>query len=165
MSTARVDFTRAAAERIANVVRTVERGDRDEAPLRFSRVPDAVGGKLLRVCTFTGSWSINETKTLTFQGVTTTPNTVVSTNQLFTIGDACTSQVAYIGKVKSPQPPGATADWHLLNVQHHETAVVVRVALTTAALEFTRRLTWIPYPGETATLSIPLSTDTACLFP
>jgi hypothetical protein len=131
----------------------------------LDRLPDRSGGTPIRVCTFTGSWNINQVKTVTFQGVTTTPNTVVATNQLFTIGDACTSQVAYIGKVKSTEPSGAVADWHLLNVQHHETSVIVSVTLTTAAMEFTRRLTWIPYPGETATLSIALSTDTACSTP
>lgn len=162
MSTARVDFTRAAAERIANVVRTVERGNRDGEALRFGRVPDAAGGKAIRAVTFTGSWNIDALKVVTFQGITSTPNTVMATNQLFTIGDACTSQVAYIGKVSSSGPVGATASWHLLNVQHHETAVIVSVTLTTAALEFTRKLTWIPYPGETATLSIQLATDTAC---
>jgi hypothetical protein len=81
---------------------------------------------------------------------------------LYTIGDACDEQVAYIGKVSSLEPAGATADWHLLNVQHHETAVFVSVTMTTAAIEFTRILTWIPYPGETATLSLPISTETAC---
>lgn len=153
MSTARVDFTRGAAERIARVVRIVEQGDRDGAPLTFGKV-DPPAGKIFRVCTFTGSWTVNQSKTLTFQNVTTTPNTVAATNQLFTIGDACETQVAYIGKV-------GTA-WHLLNVQHHETAIITTVALTTAALEFTRRLAWVPYPGETAAISIPLSTDTAC---
>jgi hypothetical protein len=131
-------------------------------PTRLQDVPRGSGGTPIRACTFTGSWNINQVKTVTFQGVTTTPNTVVATNQLFTIGDACTSQVAYIGKVKSTEPSGATADWHLLNVQHHETAVMVSVTLTTAALEFTRRLVWTPYPGETSTLSIALSTDTSC---
>jgi hypothetical protein len=106
------------------------------------------------VCTFSGSWGINSSKTLTFENVTTTPNTVSATNRLFTIGDACETQVCYIGRIGP--------DWHLLNVQHHETAVIVNVTLTTAALEFTRRLMWVPYPGETATLSIPLTTDTAC---
>lgn len=161
MSTSRITFTRPAADRIANVVRIVEQGNRDEAPLRFARVPDAVG-KAIRAVTFTGSWTIDALKVVTFQGITSTPNTVMATNQLFTIGDACTSQVAYIGKVLSPGPTAATAAWHLLNVQHHETAVIVSVTLTTAALEFARKLTWIPYPGETATISIPLSTDTAC---
>jgi len=38
------------------------------------------GGKVFRVCTFTGAWSINATKTVTFKGVTATPNTVAATN-------------------------------------------------------------------------------------
>jgi hypothetical protein len=152
----------AIKETITRVGEMPYRVTRNEPPSRFEDIPRAASGSKIRVCTFTGSWSINETKTLTFQGVTSTPNTVVATNQLFTIGDACETQVAYIGKVSSLEPSGATADWHLLNVQHHETAVFVSVTMTTAAIEFTRILTWIPYPGETATLSLPISTETAC---
>ena len=147
-----VSFSRPAAQRIAKAVRVIEAGSRSQPGLTFDH--PMPGGKVFRVCTFTGSWSIGTTTTLTFQNVTTTPNTVSATNQLFTIGDACQTQVVYIGKIKS--------DWHLLNVQHHETAVIVSVTLTTAALEFTRRLTWVPYPGETSTISIQLATDTAC---
>jgi hypothetical protein len=158
----RVVFLRPDAERIARAVRTVEAGNRNETPLRFSRVDGGGGRKLLLACTFAGSWPINSLKTLTFQGVTATPNTVVATNQLFTIGDACEEQVCYIGRVSSSGPAGATAVWHLLNVQHHETAVIVSVSLTTAALEFTRKLAWVPYPGDSTPISIPLSTDTAC---
>jgi hypothetical protein len=153
----RVVFLRPDAERIARAVRTVEAGNRNETPLTFRRVLESgrrVNVDILRVCTFSGSWGINSSKTVTFENVTTTPNTVSAVNRLFTIGDACETQVAYIGKIQS--------DWHLLNVQHHETAVITQVTLTTAALEFTRRLMWVPYPGETATLSIPLTTDTAC---
>ena len=115
-------------------------------------------GASIKAVTFTGSWAIDSPKMVTFQGVTSTPNTVMATNQLFTIGDACTTQVAYIAKVSSPAP----ATWHLLNVQHHETAVMVNVTLTTATLDFTRRLVWVPYPGETSVLSLQLTTDTAC---
>jgi len=153
----RVVFLRPDAERIARAVRTVEAGNRNETPLTFRRVLESgrrVNVDILRVCTISGSWGINSSKTVTFENVTTTPNTVSAVNRLFTIGDACETQVAYIGKIQS--------DWHLLNVQHHETAVITQVTLTTAALEFTRRLMWVPYPGETATLSIPLTTDTAC---
>lgn len=159
--TERVTFTRPAAERIAKVVRHVEAGDRNCGPLTFERTGGG-GGTAIRVVTFTGSWNIGSLKEVTLQGVATTPSTVMATNQLFTIGDACTEQVAYIGKVSSSEPAGATAAWHLLNVQHHETAVLVSVTLTTAALEFTRRLAWIPYPGETSNISIQLVTDTAC---
>ena len=150
----RVTFTSGSAERIAKVVRIVEAGNRGTGALPIAPRFSGGGGSAIRVCTFTGSWLINNFKAVTLQGVTSTPNTVSATNQLFTIGDACTAQVAYITKVNS--------DWHLINVQHHETAVMVSVTLTTAALEFTRKLVWVPYPGETATLSIPLSTDTAC---
>ena len=80
MSTARVDFTRAAAERIASVVRTVERGDRDESALRFGKpLPDAPG-KVFRMCTYTGAWDKGTTATVTFLNQTTTPNTVVARN-------------------------------------------------------------------------------------
>ena len=149
-----VQFTRESADRIANVVRTLELTPAKGAPLNYDAISQQSQRKVFRVCTFTGSWSIGTTTTLTFQNVTTTPNTVSATNQLFTIGDACQTQVAYIGKIKS--------DWHLLNVQHHETAVIVNVTLTTAALQFTRRLMWVTYPGETSTISIQLATDTAC---
>lgn len=81
MSTARVDFTRGAAERIAAVVRIVEQGDRDQSGPSYGRIADSpVVGKVFRVCTFTGAWSIDTTKTLTFRNVTATPNTVVAYN-------------------------------------------------------------------------------------
>jgi hypothetical protein len=80
VSTARVDFTRGAAERIARVVRLVEQGDRDGAPLTFGSVNDQAGGKELRLGTFTGDWQINQIKTVTFQGVTSTPNTASVVN-------------------------------------------------------------------------------------
>ena len=79
--TERVTFTKPAAERIAKVVRTVEGGDRDTGPLTFGvRGVGGVSGKVFRVCTFTGSWAINATKTLTFKYQTSTPNTVSATN-------------------------------------------------------------------------------------
>jgi hypothetical protein len=79
VSTARVDFTRGAAERIAAVVRLVEQGERDGNPLVYRKV-DAVGGKTLRVGTFTGDWQINQSKVVTFYGVTSTPNTATVLN-------------------------------------------------------------------------------------
>jgi len=82
MSTARVDFTRGAAERIARVVRIVEQGDRNGTPLTYESVDTPV--KVFRVCRFTGSWAINAPKTVTFRNTTTTPNTVLAYN-LFAI--------------------------------------------------------------------------------
>ena len=91
MSTARVDFTRGAAERIAAVVRQVEGGNRDGAPLTFGRVDTPGGGKVFRMCTFTGTWAIDTPKTLTFRGVTATPNTVVAYNVFAVITTAGTA--------------------------------------------------------------------------
>jgi hypothetical protein len=87
VSTARVDFTRGAAERIARVVRIVEQGDRDGAALRFGKVVESGGGgKTFRMCRFSSAWSIDTTATLTFRNVTTTPNTVIAHNVFATIG-------------------------------------------------------------------------------
>lgn len=76
----RVTFTKAAADRIASVVREVESGKRDGAPIRFT--PSNAGRQkaVFRVCTFTGSWSVGSLKTVTFRNVSTTPNTVSATN-------------------------------------------------------------------------------------
>jgi hypothetical protein len=78
----RVVFLRPDAERIARAVRTVEAGNRNETPLTFRRVGGEGGGKekVFRVCTFTGAWAINASKTITFRGVTATPNTVSAIN-------------------------------------------------------------------------------------
>jgi hypothetical protein len=78
--TQRVTFTKTAAERIGKVVREVEAGDRDLGPLTFGPRVGGAGGKVFRVCTFTGAWSINAEKTVTFKGVTSTPNTVAAIN-------------------------------------------------------------------------------------
>jgi hypothetical protein len=78
--TERVTFTKPAAERIAKVVRAVEGGDRDTGPLTFGSRGVAGNPKLFRVCTFTGAWSINAEKTVTFRNQTATPNTVAAVN-------------------------------------------------------------------------------------
>jgi len=83
--TERVTFTRPAAERIAKVVRSVEGGDRDCGPLTFGNRGVGGNAKLFRVCTFTGAWSINTQKTVTFRNQTTTPNTVAAVNLFFPV--------------------------------------------------------------------------------
>jgi len=78
--TERVTFTKPAAERIAKVVRAVEGGDRDAGPLTFGNRGVAGNPKLFRVCTFTGAWSIGDTKTVALKNQTATPNTVAAVN-------------------------------------------------------------------------------------
>lgn len=78
----RVTFTRPAADRIAKVVREVEAGDRQGAGLHFG-FRGGTGQKEkhhIRICTFTGSWSLGTPKDVTFKFQTTTPNTVSATN-------------------------------------------------------------------------------------
>jgi len=124
VSTARVDFTRGAAERIARVVRIVEQGDRDGAPLTFGRIDTLGGGKAFRLGTFTGDWSLNEFKTVTFYNVTATPNTASVLNLCVpSIGfsTANTSEARYViyGKVKY------TTDFVAIEIQQANTATCV----------------------------------------
>ena len=96
--TERVTFTRPAAERIAKVVRTVEGGDRDQPGISYGSAPGGVAGKVFRVCTYTGAWSINSTKTVTFRNQTTTPNTVAAVNLFASIATAASSRNCAIAK-------------------------------------------------------------------
>jgi len=99
VATSRVTFTRPAADRIANVVRTVEQGSRNEAPLTFGRADVSSGGKVFRMCTFTGNWAIDTSKTVTFRNITTTPNTVIAQNLFAAIaGVTATSTPCAIAK-------------------------------------------------------------------
>jgi hypothetical protein len=55
---------------------------------RFEGGPATPASKTFRICTFTGAWAINGEKTVTFRGVTTTPNTVSATNLLLDVPNA-----------------------------------------------------------------------------
>lgn len=96
--TERVTFTRPAAERIAKVVREVEGGDRDCQPLTFGARIGGVSGKVFRVCTYTGSWSKNSVKTVTFKYQTSTPNTAVATNLFADLSAAASPKNCAIAK-------------------------------------------------------------------
>ncbi len=71
MSTARVDFTRGAAERIARAVRIVETGERDGAPLTFKRPFEAGGGggaPPIRIGKTPCDWAVGQCVTITLWG-------------------------------------------------------------------------------------------------
>ena len=80
MSLEPTQFTRESAERIANVVRAAELASPAARPLSFDRLDTPQKQRLFRVCTFTGAWSKNTVKTVTFRGITTTPSTVSASN-------------------------------------------------------------------------------------
>jgi len=86
-------FDAQSAIRIANAVRKVEIGDRAEKPLEFDPVLPQQQRKTFRIATFSGAWTINSTKTVTFKYATATPNTANVTNLFFPIVGTATSSV------------------------------------------------------------------------
>ena len=80
-----VSFSRPAAQRIAKAVRAVEAGNRSQPGLTFDHPMPGGGGKVFRVCTFTGAWSIGSSKTVAFKYQTATPNTASATNLFFPV--------------------------------------------------------------------------------
>jgi hypothetical protein len=124
--TERVTFTKPAAERIAKVVRAVEGGDRDTGPLTFGNRGVSGNPKAFRVCTFTGAWSIGDTKTVTFKYQTATPNTASVTNLFFPV----TSTAA--GNTDCAIAKDGTA-WFLIDVPF-ETATAVFVGEVTTGI-------------------------------
>jgi hypothetical protein len=122
-----VSFTRGAADRIAKVVRTVERGDTSAEGLRFGRPAGGEGGKVFRICTFTGAWSIDATKTVTFKNQTTTPNTVSAVNLFWPVpnGDERDCAIAKDGTA-----------WYLLVPRMYAADAATAAEITTTAIEF-----------------------------
>jgi hypothetical protein len=122
----RVSFTRPAAERIGRAVRQVEAGDRDLGPIEWGPRGGGAASKVFRVCTFTGAWSINTAKTVTFRNVTTTPNTVSVTNLVCGLSPtgSCDATIAkdgtawYLVQPNLTQQPGYSASGtHVLTIQ------------------------------------------------
>lgn len=127
--TERVTFTRPAAERIAKAVRTVEGGDRDAGPLTFGNRGVSGNARIFRICTYTGAWSIGDSKTVTLKYQTTTPNTVSATNLFFPITNTATANARDCAIAKD-----GTA-WFLIDVRLAErTAVFVTSTQSTAVI-------------------------------
>lgn len=67
-----VNFTRPAAQRIADAVRAYEEGSRDGAPFDLGQRFQQLGQSALKVATFTGTWAVGTYKTVTLTGSTQT---------------------------------------------------------------------------------------------
>lgn len=112
----RVQFTRESAERIADVVRTVELAPTQGRPLVFDRIPEGRIPKVFRLATYTGTWGINQQKTVSFFGTT---NTVAVQNLFFPVSIAGgTCAIAKAGTA-----------WYLVDVKAN-TATAVFVSST-----------------------------------
>jgi hypothetical protein len=80
-------FDLGSAARVARVVRAVEQEPRRTRPLTFDPVHQSRTRPVFRVCTFTGSWPLGSSKTVTFKNQTNTPNTVSATNLFWPLDD------------------------------------------------------------------------------
>ena len=120
-------FTRESAERIANVVRAAELSGPVARPLMFERVEQSRQQRLFRVATFTGSWAINATKTVTLRNQTSTPNTVAAVNLFLPVPAPSAATDCAIAK-------DGTA-WYLIDVPFETaTAVFVRATSSTSVM-------------------------------
>jgi len=103
----KVQFTRPAAERIARVVRQVELGNRDAAPLRFSPRTRSFGGSGTTLTTTTITvltGVVLSTTNLTFQrasisvvGSTTAASQVISVYNCPSVSVSAEGQAFYYG--------------------------------------------------------------------
>lgn len=87
-----VTFSRQAAQRIAKGIRTVEGGSRNQPGITFDR-PMAGATKTFRMAKFTGTWTKDAQKTVTFLNQTTTPNTVSAYNVFATVSATTATSV------------------------------------------------------------------------
>jgi len=87
------------------------------------------GGKVFRICTYTGAWAVDGLKTVTFRNQTTTPNTVSAINLFLNLPSN--------GQRNCAIAKDGTA-WHLIQWQQDAATALSSVSLGTATLEFTR---------------------------
>jgi hypothetical protein len=90
-----VQFTRESADRIANVVRTLELTPARGAPLNYEALQQQQQRKVFRMATFTGAWAKNTSKAVTLRGVTAT---LSSTNLFAAIASAAGSRNCAIAR-------------------------------------------------------------------
>lgn len=113
MSLEPTQFTRESAERIGRVVRAAELAAPPARPLNFERV-DVQRARVFRVATYTGAWSVGDSKTVSFKYQTATPNTVSATNLFFPITNTATANARDCAIAKD-----GTA-WFLVDVRFAE---------------------------------------------
>jgi hypothetical protein len=106
--------------------------------------------KVFRVCTATGAWPINSSKTVTFYGVTSTPNTVSATNLIYDLPSQ--------GELPCGIAKDGTA-WYLIAVKHTTAEVITGATLGTAGLVFTRARVQVVSTATASQISIG---TTAC---
>lgn len=143
----RVTFTKNASERIAKAVRKVESGNRDASGFGFGyREAGGGGAKVFRICTFTGEWSIDALKTVTFKFATNTPNTVSAVNLFFPSLPGLGTRDCAIAKDGSA--------WYLLQVQYNSSDFFSGASLSSSALTFSRHVGLSLGTGSTVQIAV-----------
>jgi hypothetical protein len=100
---------------------------------RFEGGPATPASKTFRICTFTGAWAINATKTVTFRNQTTAPNTAVAVNLVCGLNPTASCDVSvakdgtawYLVQPNLTQQPGySTSGTQVLTIQNGSLAWV-----------------------------------------
>jgi hypothetical protein len=126
-----------------------------------SRIPTVLedGGssfspKIFRVCTAAGSWPVDTSKSVTYYGVTATPNTVSVINQLVSLPapkSTATSRIVNVAKDGT--------QWYLVSFQMSAKTAVMATAtqtITFIGTSATSRVTFISADGtQTITYATP----------
>ena len=131
---AKVQFTRPAAERIARVVRQVELGDRDTAPLRFApRLRQVFPKDIFRMAQISAPWAFEDTATITFDNPIHSGATATAINYFCSIGGG------RVGVCKD-----STGVWHLVAWEMQEVCTTrlinMELQLNTANCEIIKTL-------------------------
>lgn len=104
-----VQFTRESAERIAGVVRAAETAAPAAKPLSFGRrSPAPAIPRMVRAATFTGSWAIGSSKTVTFKYAPTATASITNLTIASPVAGDC-----IVGKE-------GTSLWLVSSVQGHQ---------------------------------------------
>ena len=88
-----VTFSRQSAQRIAKAVRTIEAGNRNQPGITFDRPMAGATTKIFRMAKFTGTWTKDAQKVVTFLNQTATPNTVSAYNVFATVSATTATSV------------------------------------------------------------------------
>jgi hypothetical protein len=105
--------------------------------------------KVFRVCTATGAWPINSSKTVTFYGVTSTPNTVNVVNQIVSLPSprsTATSRIVNVAKDGT--------QWYLISFQMGTQTAVFATATQTMTFVGTGSTQAITFVGAASTQTI-----------
>jgi hypothetical protein len=176
-----------SARRIARVVQAVELEPRRASPLTFDPVIEQRSDKVFRVCTYTGDWPINASKTVTFKNQTTTPNTVSAINLFLPLPEngtrdcavardgtawflvqaqmelahaftAATLTTSSIEFNTLPVVAFASASTHKFTLTPPTESVIVDASLGTASLSFSRKNVGVFFASTAATVAISVTT-------